>query len=241
MTKTEIEFIKDQIKQTLSLKEIIEFYVGEPNKYTKRYKCPFNHDESHCNLEVKGKYWRCFSCNLSGDEIEFVRLLYNFDNFQQALTKIANDFGLRTYTERDPAYEKHIRKIKSERAEEKWRTRLQGKRLRAIYNKLIDRQNELEEIIKENSPYNSKRLAKYIYTKYPDIVMKAVKQHDINETLVKIMLGYDLNTYESSIYGSAITFEEKNTLKNKVVCDIIKKKIKINKKGDVISAYGFKF
>ena len=241
MTKTEIEFIKDQIKQTLSLKEIIEFYVGEPNKYTKRYKCPFNREEHHCNLEVKDKYWRCFSCNLSGDAIEFVKLLYNFNNFQQALTKIANDFNLRTYTTRDPAYERQIHKLKSKRAEEKWRNRLQEKRQKTIYNKLIDRQNELENIIKEYSPYNSKRLTKYIYTKYPDIVIKAVKQYDMNETLVKIMLGYDLNAYESFIYGSAITIEEKNALKNKIVCDIIKGKIKINKKGDVINAYGFKF
>lgn len=241
MTKTEIEFIKDQIKQTLSLREIIEYYIGQPNKYTKRYKCPFNHDESHCNLEVKGKYWRCFSCNLSGDEIEFVKLLYNFDNFKQALTKIANDFGLRTYTKRDAEYEKKIRQIKNQKARTMWHERIYTKRTKQIYNTVLNRQRQLEQVIEKASPYNSKKLEKYALTNNVDIVINAVKQLNINETIIKIMLGYDLDEYESFIYGSAITIEEKNALKNKIVCDIIKGKIKINKKGDVINAYGFKF
>lgn len=241
MTKTEIEFIKDQIKQTLSIKEIIEYYIGQPNLYTKRYKCPFNREEHHCNLEVKGRYWRCFSCNLSGDEIEFVKLLYNFDNFKQALTKIANDFGLRTYTKRDTEYEKKIRQIKNQKARTMWHERIYTKRTKQIYNTILNRQRQLEQVIEKASPYNSKKLEKYALTSNVDIVINAVKQLNINETIIKIMLGYDLDEYESFIYGSAITIEEKNALKNKIVCDIIKGKIKINKKGDVINAYGFKF
>ena len=241
MTKTEIEFIKDQIKQTLSIKEIIEYYIGQPNLYTKRYKCPFNREEHHCNLEVKGRYWRCFSCNLSGDEIEFVKLLYNFDNFQQALTKIANDFGLRTYTKRDAEYEKKIRQIKNQKARTMRHERIYTKRTKQIYNTILNRQRQLEQVIEKASPYNSKKLEKYALTSNVDIVINAVKQLNINETIIKIMLGYDLDEYESFIYGSAITFEEKNVLKKKVIRDIIKGKIKINKKGDVINAYGFKF
>lgn len=241
MTKTEIEFIKDQIKQTLSLKEIIEFYAGEPNKYTKRYKCPFNHEEHHCNLEVKDRYWRCFSCNLSGDEIEFVRLLFNFNNFQQALTRIASDFGLKTYTKPDAEYEKKVRQIKNQRARTKWHDRIYTKRTNQIYNAILNRQRQLEQIIKVHSPYNPKKLERYALTDNVDIVINAVKQFNANETVVKIMLGYDLDEYESFIYGSAITIEEKNDLKKKIIYDIINGKIKINKKGDVISSYGFKF
>lgn len=240
MTRTEIEFIKDQIKQTLSLREIVEFYVGKPNKYTKRYKCPFNHNESHCNLEVKDKYWRCFSCNLSGDEIEFVKLLFNFDNFQQALTKIANDFGLRQYNGNDPQYKRHVREIKNKRNKDKWKNKIYDKYIKNIYNKLVARQNELESLIVANSPYNTKNLGKYRHTEHPDIVIKSVKKYNANETLVKIMLEYDLDDYESFLYGSAITPEEKSDLKKRVVYDIIKGKIKINKKGDVVSVYGYK-
>lgn len=240
MTKTEIEFIKDQIKQTLSLKEIIEFYAGEPNKFTKRYKCPFNREEHHCNLEVKDKYWRCFSCNLSGDEIEFVRHLFNLSDYKECLLKIAQDFGLKTTTEFDPEYERRVKAIKEKREREKREAEEFDKKSNEIYNKLLKRQSQLEEIIRKNSPYNPKKLENYALTTRPDIVMKAVKQYNKNETIVNIYLGYDISDYDSAIYGEAVTIEEKNALKKKVIRDIIDNKIIMNKKGDIVSAYGYK-
>lgn len=240
MTKTEIEFIKDQIKQALSLKDIVEFYVGEPNKYTKRYKCPFNREEHHCNLEVKDKYWRCFSCNLSGDEIEFVRHLFNLSDYKECLLKIAQDFGLKTTTEFDPEYERRVKAIKEKREREKREAEEFNKKSNEIYNKLLKRQSQLEEIIRKNSPYNSKKLENYTLTTRPDIVMKAVKQYNKNETIVNIYLGYDISDYDSAIYGDAVTIEEKNALKKKVIRDIIDNKIIMNKKGDIVSAYGYK-
>lgn len=240
MTKTEIEFIKDQIKQALSLKDIVEFYVGQPNRYTKRYKCPFNREEHHCNLEVKDKYWRCFSCNLSGDEIEFVRHLFNLSDYKECLLKIAKDFGLKTTTEFDPEYERRVKAIKEKREREKREAEEFDKKSNEIYNKLLKRQSQLEEIIRKNSPYNSKKLENYALTTRPDIVMKAVKQYNKNETIVNIYLGYDISDYDSAIYGDAVTIEEKNALKKKVIRDIIDNKIIMNKKGDIVSAYGYK-
>lgn len=240
MTKTEIEFIKDQIKQTLSLKEIIEFYAGQPNRYTKRYKCPFNREEHHCNLEVKDKYWRCFSCNLSGDEIEFVRHLFNLSDYKECLLKIAQDFGLKTTTEFDQEYERRVKAIKEKREREKREAEEFDKKSNEIYNRLLKRQSQLEEIIRKNSPYNPKKLENYALTTRPDIVMKAVKQYNKNETIVNIYLGYDISDYDSAIYGDAVTIEEKNALKKKVIRDIIDNKIIMNKKGDIVSAYGYK-
>lgn len=240
MTKTEIEFIKDQIKQTLSLKEIIEFYAGQPNRYTKRYKCPFNREEHHCNLEVKDKYWRCFSCNLSGDEIEFVRHLFNLSDYKECLLKIAQDFGLKTTTEFDPEYERRVKAIKEKREREKREAEEFDKKSNEIYNKLLKRQSQLEEIIRKNSPYNPKKLENYALTTRPDIVMKAINQYNKNETIVNIYLGYDISDYDSAIYGEAVTIEEKNALKKKVIRDIIDNKIIMNKKGDIVSAYGYK-
>jgi hypothetical protein len=240
MNKIEIEFIKDQIKQTLTLKDIVEFYIGQPNQYTGRYKCPFNHDENHCNLEVKEKYWRCFSCNLSGDEIELVRQLFGLTDYKDCLRKIAEDFGLKQTTEFDPEYEKRIKKIKAERDKAKKDKEILEQKSREIYNKLIKRQFELEEVIRKNEPYNPKRLQNYMKTKCPDILMHAVKQYNQNEVIVNIFLGYDISDYDSVIYGCAITNEEKNALKNKIVRDIIDNKIIINEKGDIVKAYGYK-
>lgn len=241
MTKTEIEFIKDQIKQTLTLKDIVEFYAGQPNSYTKRYKCPFNHEESHCNLEVKDKYWRCFSCNISGDEIEFVRLLFGLSDYKDCLLKIARDFGLKTSTEFDPAYEKKVREIKERREKEKRNAEMLQKITDEIFDRLIKRQTRLEEVIKEHSPYNSKKLEKYALTGHADIVVRATKQFNKNETVINILTENDISDEDSVIYGYAFSWEEKKDLKNKIIRDIINKKIVMNKKGDIVSAYGYKF
>lgn len=241
MTKTEIEFIKDQIKQTLTLKDIVEFYAGQPNSYTKRYKCPFNHEESHCNLEVKDKYWRCFSCNISGDEIEFVRLLFGLSDYKDCLLKIARDFGLKTSTEFDPEYEKKVREIKERREKEKRNAEMLQKITNEIFDRLIKRQTRLEEVIKEHSPYNSKKLEKYALTGHADIVVRATKQFNKNETVINILTENDISDEDSVIYGYAFSWEEKKDLKNKIIRDIINKKIVINKKGDVISVYGYKY
>lgn len=240
MKRFEIEFIKDQIKQTLTLKDIVEFYAGQPNSYTKRYKCPFNREEHHCNLEVKEKYWRCFSCNMSGDEIEFVRQLFGLTDYKDCLLKIAQDFGLKTTTEFDPEYERRIKAIKEKREREKREAEEFDKKSNEIYNKLLKRQSQLEEIIRKNSPYNPKKLENYALTTRPDIVMRAVNQYNKNETIVNIYLGYDISDYDSAIYGVAVTIEEKNALKKKVIRDIIDNKIIMNKKGDIVSAYGYK-
>lgn len=241
MTKTEIEFIKDQIKQTLTLKDIVEFYAGQPNLYTKRYKCPFNHEESHCNLDVKDKYWRCFSCNTSGDEIEFVRLLFGLSDYKDCLLKIARDFGLKTSTEFDPAYEKKVREIKERKEKEKRNAEMLQKITDEIFDRLIKRQTRLEEVIKEHSPYNSKKLEKYALTGHADIVVRATKQFNKNETVINILTENDISDEDSVIYGYAFSWEEKKDLKNKIIRDIINKKIVMNKKGDIVSAYGYKF
>ena len=237
MKKREIEFIKDQIKQILTVKDIIEYYVGSPNPYTKRYKCPFNLEEAKCNLEVKGHYWRCFSCGESGDEIEFVKKLFNFKDYPTTLLQIAKDFNLKTTTKYDPEYEKRIKermRLKELREQEEL---LIARTERKVYSKLLERQKELEQIIETNLPYNLNNISKYRYTECPNIVMKANKQLKKNETIIYIILQYELSSYDSAIYG---WYENKKDLKNQVIRDIINGEIKFNKKGDVISIYGYK-
>lgn len=241
MTKTEIEFIKDQIKQTLTLKDIVEFYAGQPNSYTKRYKCPFNHEENHCNLEVKDKYWRCFSCNMSGDEIEFVRKLFNLDDYKDCLLKIAEDFGLKKTDKFDPEYEKKVKEIKAKREKEKKEQEEFELKSKEIYNKLLKRQNELLDAIRKYQPYNKNKLEKYALTKDADLCVRAIKQYNTNEVILNIYTYYDISDEDSAIYGSAVTPEEKKDLKEKTIRAIINNEIKINKKGDVISAYGYKY
>jgi hypothetical protein len=58
-----------------------------------RARCPF-HGGEHFNLSFKGGGFNCFVCNLSGDAIEFVRLLFQYSKPFEALKRINSDFGL---------------------------------------------------------------------------------------------------------------------------------------------------
>lgn len=237
MKRAEIEFIKDQIKQTLSLKEIVEFYVGQPNTYTKRYKCPFNHEENHCNLEVKEKYWRCFSCGDSGDEILFVQKLFNLPDYPSALLRICADFNLKTTTEFDNDFYNKVAEFKRQKQLREKEQRELALTERVVYNHLLNRQEQLEQIIAEHEPHNPNKLSIYSYTKHPDYVMKAHVQWKKNETLIDVLLCHDLSDYDSAIYGWE---DDKKELKKQILHDIMNGQIKINKKGDVISVYGYK-
>lgn len=238
MNKFEIEKIKDQIKQLLSLDEIISYYVGQKNHYTNRYKCPFNHDESKCNLEICDTYWRCYSCGISGDEILFVQKLFNLPDYQSTLLKIAQDFNLKTDFEFDPEYEAKIQAIKTERErkeKEEEEFRLHKKE---IYDKLIKRQHELERVIIEHNPDPRKSFNIYALTKHPEYVMLATNQYNKNEVLVNIFNEQDISDYASVIYNYIEDTPEQ--FLRRVVADIVSGKIKINKKGDVVSVYGYK-
>lgn len=222
------------------MKDIADFYLGEPNSHTGRYKCPFNHEEHNCNLEVKEKYWRCFSCGTSGDEIELVKQLFGIDDYKECLLKIAKDFGLKTTAEFDPEYEKKVKEFKRKREEEKRRAEKFERIWNKIFDKVCNRNHELYKIIIKTSPYNPKKLDKYALTKACDICARASYQYSKNEVLLDVLTCCDISDYDSAIYGYAVGLEEKNALKKQIVYDIINKKIKLSEKGDVISVYGYK-
>lgn len=238
MKKFEMEKIKDQIKQFLTLDEIIGFYVGEKNHYTHRYKCPFNHEESKCNLEVNDTYWRCYSCGISGDEILFVQKLFDLPDYESTLLKIAQDFRLKTEFSFDPEYEAKIQAIKAERERKEKAEREFCLHKKQIYDKLIKRQFELERVIMENEPDPQKSFNIYALTKHPDYVMLATNQYNKNEILVNILNQQDISDYASYIYNYLEGTPEQ--FMRRVVADIVSGEIKINEKGDVVSVYGYK-
>ena len=80
-----------EIKSNLSPAEVIESYTGQKAQHNK-YICPF-HPDKHPSLSVKGEHWKCWSCEASGDVIDFVQEYFQLD-FISALIKLADDFGI---------------------------------------------------------------------------------------------------------------------------------------------------
>lgn len=126
--------IKDEIKSIVTMQDII-------NKYGIKHKgaifnCPF-HKDQHASAKFYKNSFYCFSCNKTGDLIQFVQLLYNL-NFQEAMQKINVDFGLglenNTKIDRNKILE-----IERRRKEEE----LAKKRKNENYIKLVNQYREL--------------------------------------------------------------------------------------------------
>lgn len=81
----------DSLVHYIDLHSAIELYTGEVFRGGK-ILCPF-HPDVNPSLTVKGKVFRCWSCDAGGNVIDFVRKLFNLD-FRNAVRKLSDDFHL---------------------------------------------------------------------------------------------------------------------------------------------------
>lgn len=82
--------LKESILNLLSMSDIL-------NKYNIKMKnnmcsCPF-HKDKNPSMKIYDKSFYCFSCNKTGDLIQFVQYLFNI-SFVDAMKKINYDFNL---------------------------------------------------------------------------------------------------------------------------------------------------
>lgn len=89
----------NQIKSSISPVQAIERYTGQQARHGK-YICPF-HNDRNPSLSVKGSHWRCWSCNESGDVIDFTSKLFHI-GFREAMQKLSDDYGLSIKLDVDP-------------------------------------------------------------------------------------------------------------------------------------------
>lgn len=145
--------MKDEILNILNMKDILNKYGIEIKKYM--CHCPFHKDNSP-SMKVYEKSFYCFSCNRTGDLIEFVKQYFNL-NFQEAMEKINFDFGLGLKT-RGRLNKEQLFKLQKQqeikKKQEEYRKQLITKKLikasnhYRIYNRIIDNLNK--EITKDN-------------------------------------------------------------------------------------------
>ena len=126
--------IKDEIKNIITMKDIMSKY-GIKHRGN-MYNCPFHKDQNASAKFYRNSFY-CFSCNRTGDLIQFVQMLYNL-TFQEAMQKINLDFGLGldNHTKID---RNKILEIERKRKEEE----LAKKRKTENYIRLADQYREL--------------------------------------------------------------------------------------------------
>ena len=117
--------------------------------------CPFHKDNSP-SMRIYEKSFYCFSCNRTGDLIEFVKQYFNL-NFQEAMEKINFDFNLGLKT-RGRLSKKQLFQLQKQqqikKQKEEYRKQLITKKLikasnhYKIYNDII--YNLKKEITKDN-------------------------------------------------------------------------------------------
>lgn len=82
--------MKDEILNLLNMKNIVDKYGIEIKN--NMCHCPF-HKDKHPSMKIYEKSFYCFSCNKTGDLIEFVKQYFNL-SFLEAMEKINIDFNL---------------------------------------------------------------------------------------------------------------------------------------------------
>lgn len=88
-----VSFDTDDIKQFVTIQDVVERYCGLHPARNGRVPCPFhNGKDNNMALYDDGRYY-CYVCGASGDQITFVRNMFNVD-FITACKMLNQDFGL---------------------------------------------------------------------------------------------------------------------------------------------------
>lgn len=152
--------IKDVILNNITMLDVLNKYNIPHNRTM--FHCAFHKDQNASAKFYRNSFY-CFSCNKTGDLIQFVQLLYNL-TFQEAMQKINVDFGLgldnNTKIDRNKILEIE-RKRKQEELAKKRKTEefinLSDK-FRELGKEIIEKQKEINIINWENKVFEISKL-----------------------------------------------------------------------------------
>lgn len=81
---------KDQIKQTYSMRDIVEQYGFRPNRVG-FIKCPFHSGDKTASMKIYAHDAYCFGCNWNGDIFKFVQEMDNC-SFKEAYLQLGGEY-----------------------------------------------------------------------------------------------------------------------------------------------------
>ena len=118
--KYQIKDLFSEAKNRLDIKTVAERYGIIPDRHGKAL-CPF-HEDKHPSLSFKDNYFKCFSCNISGDVFTLVGHILGINKPFEVLKKLNSDFnlGLNLTPHRHTAAEK------KQESEKLWRHMVQN-------------------------------------------------------------------------------------------------------------------
>ena len=84
----------EEIKNRLSVTQVIEFYTNARADSHGKILCPFHKDKNpSLSIKESEKMWKCFACDIGGDIVSFVARLKSLQN-KEALELMCQDFRI---------------------------------------------------------------------------------------------------------------------------------------------------
>ena len=148
---TDIRIAADQIKHTVTMRQICDMYGVKVNRNNKAL-CPC-HADTNASMHIYSgsRGWYCFSCGKGGSVIDYVMAAFGCD-FQSAIRKINQDFGLGLDLDggvrEDPEAKRRIEKRKAEQ-DRKQRRLLKAQK---DYDDALTEYVRIEKILRGQKP-----------------------------------------------------------------------------------------
>lgn len=125
----------EEIKQTYSMREIVERY-GVKVKRDGMCSCPFHGRDKHTSMKIYKDSFHCFACGKNGDIFTFVQNIDNCD-FKTAFYSLGGEYQKPTKASKTALYRLEKAKIKRQKEEQKKKDKI------ARNNTLIHASREL--------------------------------------------------------------------------------------------------
>lgn len=146
---------KEIILNTLNMNDILSKYGIKNNRGM--FSCPFHGTDRHPSAKAYDKTFYCYSCNKSGDIIQFVQYLFNL-SFQEAMEKINLDFNLNINSNYKVDFKK-IKQLERERKQKEINKKKQNEYYMQLCKKRLYINNKIRELKKEINILNWEKQA----------------------------------------------------------------------------------
>lgn len=118
----------DEIKQSVSMREVAERYGFHPNR-AGFISCPFHKGDRTASMKIYKDSFHCFGCGASGDIFAFVQKHDNCD-FKTAFYSLGGEYGKRDFRADMSLYRLQKSKERAEREKAKF---VQERQLRIFF------------------------------------------------------------------------------------------------------------
>lgn len=80
----------EEIKSTVSMEDVLARYGIQPNR-SGFIHCPFHNPDKGPSMKIHEKWWYCFACGETGDQIDFVAQMDNL-TFKEAFIALGGTY-----------------------------------------------------------------------------------------------------------------------------------------------------